>query len=446
MKKALCANVIESGYDAFDGIGCMNYFYFITYMNEKFDVSVFEKSLLHICNVFPKTKSTMGRGFFHDSWREIQNFTKKDLQIEYYSVEAFDKDGFEKNVILAIENQKEITLDIAKQYPFKVIIYSNMNLRLTALLFCFHHAFCDGRGACNLIKYIGEAYNSILFNKEPPPFKNYYDIALLTKKLYKTCGIKKNKKDPSDKEKNTKKVLPIFNAMYHQLEKNRKQRYRSLEKIVICKERFLQLKTFCEKNEFTINDFVMLVVLMVTQKYNRQLPESSKFIGCSITVDLRKYLDTEVNTIGNYAAFDIFLIDSNTIEKKDFAAFREALRKFKKKILGLDFFVLMNKLNVLPIGIVRPIIRKCMMTGIESRDKKSLSISNCGELTSWFSVFQGVMYDAIFIPSICFESLPQIGVSSYNDVMTLNIVKENDYNDCAVELRKQIELFIDGLV
>lgn len=92
------------------------------------------------------------------------------------------------------------------------------------------------------------------------------------------------------------------------------------------------------------------------------------------------------------------------------------------------------------------ILHKYMKTETKSRGEKSLSISNCGDLSTLFDAFKEVMYDALFIPIISAEALPQVGVSSYNGVLTLNIVKQNDYNGCAAELRKEMELIIKELL
>lgn len=443
----LLASYFESGFYAFDGVGSKNVFYFITFMNEKFDSRLFEESLFQVCLKFPKLRSKFVKGIVKDKWKVIEKFSKSDLQIEYYDVDGSDKKSFEDNVLLAFNKHKDLSIDILKNYPMKFIIYQNKSVGLSAVLTCFHHAFTDGRGGCDLLNYIGEVYNSLSKGKKVPPFQNYYNLDYLSKKLYNK--INGNDKVASKENKSPEDVLPIFNSMFDELYCKDKLNPRKLKIIEIDSEKYDKLKLWAKRQGLTINDFMILIVLLFAQKYNRKLPHKSEIIGCSFTADTRKFAIPEPHMIGNYSGYENFLISSEIIENRNFEVFKMELNDFKNsKSFGMDFVSIMKKFDIVPTFISRPITRKVMAVGIKDRikNKKAVSFSNCGDMTKTLDEYNDIMYKVIFVPNVSIDLMPQLGVSSYNNTLTISIAKEIDANGIVNRLSEEIEALIVELI
>ena len=445
---AINTNFAESGFYAFDGIGARNIFYYIIFFNKIINKSLFMESLFQICIRFPKLRSVFVKGLINDKWEPIHDFSRKDLAVAFYDVEADDSICFERKVLNLFEIQKNIEIDISKEYPMKLFFYVNKKKNKCAMIYGFHHSFTDANGGIQLIKCIFEAYYCLVNNKKIPSLKNYYSLEEFSKELYNKYQISPNNKSSNSIIK-PKNVPPIFNKMFKKNGKQDKVTLRSYNEVIIEAEKFKEIKSWSKKNGMTINDFIILVVLVLTQKYNKELPRSSDYIGTTFTVNTRKYIEQKPLMIGNFSGFENFIIDSDTIENKRYSVYCEEMKKFKSsKLLGLNFMLIMKSFDIIPKSISRPIVKKFMGKGTNDRIKNNrcISISNVGDLTGYLSDFKDIIDRICFISNIPDKIMPQLNIASYNDVMNINIVRENDYNGVTNEICKNVEQVIDEMI
>lgn len=447
-KNTLKTNFIESGYYAFDGVAARNIFYYLLFCNKIVDKSLFTESILQVCRMFPKLGSIFVKGVISDKWEPISDISKDNLPIKFYDVEANDNKSFEKEVFKLFESQNNIEMDISKECPMKLFFYINKKICKCAMLFGFHHAFTDGRGAIELIRYIFKTYYSLMNHKNMPSFVNYNSLENFSKKLNDKYGISK-KKDSSSKKITPNDVLPIFNEMFEKERETTGRNIRSYNEVVVYSEKFQKIKDWSKTNGLTINDFIVLIVLFLTQKYNKELANSSKYIGTSFTIDARKYIDKKPFMIGNFSGYENFLINSDVIEKKLFNVYSDEIKKFKSsKVLGLDFFLMMRFADHIPTFISRPLIKYIMQKGVDGdvKNRKAISISNVGDLTNSFGKISELIDRVIFISNIPNKLIPQLSVVSCNNVMTISLTKENDKNGVTNEICRKIEQIIDEII
>lgn len=447
MKKNIRASFIESGFDAFHNIVEKNIFYYIAHMNEKFDFSIFESALLCVFNNIPKLRSTMKLGFINDYWEVKDNFNKVDLPIISELVNANSKEEFREEVIRKFEENDKNNIDIHRELPLKIYRYYSKELNVTSLIFATHHAFCDGRGTAQIINYIGQCYFSILDERKSVFKNNFSDLSQIVINYNKKTLRKKYKKLKKEKNNKIKNIEPFLDKVWNNLEPKNINKIASLEIIVLKKGNYQILKKFCRENKLSINSVIMFFILVMTQKYNKLTNENNHKIGCSCAIDGRRHLSvTDIDTIANFSGFDIFVIDSDIIENKDYNKFKEEMEKFKHGLLGMEFFSIMKMMDKTPRKIIRILISLAMSKFCDEESTKGFSISNCGNLSEMLGRFNEICSSIYFIPTINRTGLPQFGVSSFDENLTITIAKENDNKMVTKELRKVFVQIINEIL
>ena len=436
IRKKLIANVIESGFMAIDGIGGRTTFYLAIAMSEQLNYQVFLDSLLCVCNQFDKLRGTLQKGIFHDYWHRKEQIGLDELPVveRYLSLEQ--NETIEEAFYRQLEQEKNIGIDVEKEMPVKCIHYTTNQVKESMFLFLFHHGLLDGRGAMELLNYIGQCYQDRIEGKIAEPFYNAYSI----RKIVQSFPLEeKNRKE----KKTQRKRVNAMGNFYQVMEEGKKLRenipVRSVARFTVSGKDFETLRAVCKERFCTINDLIMYAVLKTSYEIQEQHGKVFEFVGCSTAVDVRRYLPERKKFYGDCAINEIFLVDSEVLKTSDWNEYTRQLAEFKRKTLGRGFFEWMNRLEFVPASIMRFFLEKMMVLMSKETLQKGICISNCGNVENYMPAWSGIMKNAAFFPTINNEGFPQIGVSSYCGELSVTIIKEKDQTGCASQLCNLIE-------
>lgn len=443
VSKKIKANVLESGFHAFDGISARSTFYIFMNMSSAFEFDVFQESLMYVFNQVEKLNGHLVKGFLKDKWEERKILSREELPLESRELLIDSWEELEDEFFKILEQEEDIAIDLERESPLKIKRYFVKDGKQCMLLFAFQHGFTDGRGALQLINYIGECYQSRLRNIEYRKVENTYSIQEIIRSF-----PKEHKKSEWDKEqdRSAKKMQNLYRILEKELVRKEHVPKRNVERIVWEQEFFQKIQVICRHMDWTINDFIMLVILKATYELQKNADEEQSCVGCASAVDVRKYLKNQDFFVGDCAINENFIVKSEVFERLDYVEYTEQIKNFKKKILGKDFFSAIGKLEWMPSCIFRPLISSFIKAFSSDAMQKGISVSNCGNISNYLPFWAGIIENAVFTPTVNKFGLPQIGVSSYNHTLTITMIKENDRNGSTTALREILETEVSVLV
>lgn len=335
--------------------------------------------------------------------------------------ESYD---FEKaNDHLIITNDKRIFDDfiVLRTDEFsgtqvKFCLYADDNCKLVVIM---NHMICDAAGFKQYIYLISDVYsklskdiNYLIDNK----LDGTRSINIITDNIsnFTKMKILISRKIVSNKTGHLRFPLSYSN-----------DKKPFIEKYVIPKDRFIKIKEYCNKNNFTINDVFLAAYYRVM--FNRLKLKNNDKLNIAIMIDMRRHLkDKNINSLCNLASSVVTEIEY--CEKDDF--FKTACKvkndvdSKKNSYFGIKGFLEIElAFKLLSYKTIKKVLKKHFnnpvlgMTNIGVLDKSKLKFGNTE------------VEQAFMCGSIKYAPYFQLALSSFDDTMTLTVNLFGNKND-----------------
>lgn len=416
------ANHFDIGYDILGKDCGGSNFYFLSFMNDSFSLEIFKVALLNLHLNIIKLSSKIEKGILNDIWKHNPNFREADLQL--IEEEVKDSGNFKDDVYKAIGTSTKIHTQVQREYPLLVKIFKRSKDKKVAVLYSFNHCFCDGRGGLYIINLLGDIYLKLSENKEIPALDIKWDMNSLLDNLDNFDKYRKYYKIRNEQKKT---IGQMFKPILDNTSKKSINEIRATRRVQI--DDMEKVHSFCKHHKISINDYIILIQLLITNKYDELYNVGSKYIGVSFNIDLRRYMKSPYIFIGNFASFDFFIIERSIIHHLDIAKFRKKINICKSKNPGLGFVRAIKMTERIPSSLFRILVDRFMSNMNDGNLYRGLSSSNCGEISKFIGKFGKCIDDISFIPAYDKVNMPNFGASSYNGKLTINISQECDEVD-----------------
>ncbi|MBZ4646024.1 MAG: siderophore/surfactin biosynthesis protein [Clostridia bacterium] len=432
--KPIKATILESAYWEMDkDIGCQT-FYFITYVNENFNIEILKESLKCVVKDIPILSCKFTKGYWRDRWVPIENFNINQI-IRTIRV---DKKHFYDDAYSKFLQLKDKRLNLEKEPPLKVIVFYNEETEKKVIVFCTHHSFADPRGNSYLIGLIGSYYNALLHNKALKPKKIY---RTLPKLIFSYGVIKAIKTFLKTETPSMDSYKPLIKMDFDDSNNGSGE---SIERLIIRKEDLKKLKLYYKDYGFTINDIILYFTLKLTNKYNMNLKEPSSHACLSIGIDLRGYIKDDVLTITNYAGRDFFTVDLKDAD--DLPGFAKKLKAFREKQEGIGNVMSFVSISMFPIAIQKKIWKSAVGNSLKEWSLRTLVTTNVGKLDDFVKPFGDAVEDISIAMSFPYSGLPVISASGYKDTLTLYFTKFNDKNGLTQKVKNDFNELLNEIL
>lgn len=154
------------------------------------------------------------------------------------------------------------------------------------------------------------------------------------------------------------------------------------ESIRIEQESMLKLKAFAKRQGVTVNDIFMSSLALATLKWNTDRGDSPERLGFGYTANLRRWWGEPKGTLGN---FSVVLAHEETRDNLETPAAALACTKRKvdriKTFIGLDVFLILMQLKMMPYCLVSPL-------SVWLKKKLIAFLKNCHAMTNIGIVFE----------------------------------------------------------
>lgn len=415
-------NHFDIGYDILGKDCGGSNFYFLSFMNDSFSLEIFKLALLNLHLNIIKLSSKIETGILNDIWKYNPDFKELDLQL--IEEEVKDEKDFKDDVYEAIGKSTKIHTQPQREYPLLVKVFKSSKDKKVAVLYSFNHCCCDGRGALYLINLLGDIYLNLSENSDIPVLDIKWDMNDLLENL---SNFDKHSKYYKIRNKQKKTIGQMFKPIVNNTSKKSTNEIRSTRRVQI--DNIEKVQSFCKHHKISINDYIILIQLLITNKYNELYNIDSKYIGVSFNIDLRKYMKLHYILIGNFASFDFFIIKRSIIHNLDIKKFRDEINICKSKNPGLGFVRAIKITEIIPSSLFRILVDRFMNNMNEGNLYRGLSSSNCGDISKFIGKFGKCIEDISFIPAYDKVNMPNFGVSSYNGKLIINISQKCDEFD-----------------
>lgn len=413
--KAVSCDVIQKIFEKFNDHQLHCVIHFDGYIDENY----FRRAVDMSADVFPiiRSKFIEDSNFKFPYWKDCK-FTNLDM------VKTIQTSNIEKTI------EKLIVFKTKEKFGPQVIINIVRGRKSDSLCIIMNHMISDAAGFKEYLYMLGLIYSNL---------KNNPNYVLHIKKM----GSRSMKQifkcfNTLDKFKillTSAKISKYNNGFIFPLEGDENNPFIVTRKI--SRERFILIKNYAKKNNATINDALVAAYLRVLSK----MLEVS-YIPLPCPVDLRKYIpQRKADGICNLTSNMVCDI-GNDIGK----TYNETLLKVKKSMdfekknfsclkgpLMLDFIF-----DTFPYKKAKQIIVKLFKN-------PPIAMTNIGIISKDKLLFQGLnIKDAFITGSIKYKPYFQIGITTFNDEITLSINFCGTLND-KIKIEEFLYLFDDEL-
>ena len=344
----------------------------IASLEEPLRDDVIKKALQYLIQMIPILNSRPATNWFSGEWQFIAKENVDDLIVRFKTDTDETAEAQLKKVFVSPINASEnsmirlISIDGPSKHYFVIQV---------------HHLVVDGEGLKRICVRFAENYQELAkdINWKPPgmldPNRSWRQIAKyfglkhfgLILKAYiniihaMTASKIKNRVgykiagDADDSKSDDKSHAP--SPLY-------------FESIILEKELMLNLKAFTKQKDVTVNDVFMSSLSLATMTWNKERGDEREWLQFGYTANLRRWWGEPSGTFGN---FSVILIHEEDIKNLQDPSMALANTKSKvdrvKKTIGLDGFVIMMQLKLLPYFIVRRFFLRLKNTSIDFVNK-----------------------------------------------------------------------------
>ncbi|GFP75673.1 siderophore synthetase [Clostridium fungisolvens] len=300
----------------------------------------------------------------------------------------------------------------------KFCLYAGDNHRLAVIM---NHMICDAAGFKQYIYLLSDLYSKLSKAIEyvvDKKLNGTRSISIITDNISSFTKLKilTSKKIVSNRTGHLK-----F-SFSHNSDKNP-----FIKKYVISKDRFIKIKEYCHKNDFTINDVFLAAYYRVM--FSRLKLKQNDKLNIAIMIDMRRHLKNKnIDSLCNLASSVVTEIEY--CEKDDF--FKTACKvkndvDFKKnRYFGIKGFLEIElAFKFLSYKTIKKLLKKHFnnpvlgMTNIGVIDKNKLRFGNTE------------VEQAFMCGSIKYEPYFQLALSSFDDTIILTVNLFGNKNDQA---------------
>ncbi len=363
--------------------------------NNKINKETLKKSALLMLDIIPILGCAYVENKKDPYWKRVSNFDSEDL-------------------IVFVDNEEEFnnfTMSKTNEFVGPQIKICLLNSDKDSLAIIINHMICDGAGLKQCLYILSDLYSKLIEN---PKYLPNYRINI-------DRSVEKIKKEFNFIEKI--KIIKLFNK---RIENNNIYKFPMSKesknspfilKHKINQERFFKIKDYCKEHSVTINDIFLAAYYRVL--YSMLDINCEKPLTIPIMIDMRRHSKKEIiDSICNCTSSIVTKInhdlndDFNTTVKK----VNEFMILKKNKFMGIELFFKMSLISKIFSYEKLKIL-------IEKKFKNPLiCMSNTGVLDSEEFSFKGMSIDDVAIfGSIKYPPYFQLGLSSYNDTISLNV-------------------------
>jgi NRPS condensation-like uncharacterized protein len=420
----LKASVLDSSMRIMEDEEVCNTFYYLLSANENFDTDALKKSLQMLKQRLPIMNITLKKGFWRDRWECFSPDANDDIfEIDIGSACNCDSGSFYENAYEYFRKMENKSINIVKEKPFKVYILHDTEKKNRLIIFCFHHAFMDGRGALQVIKQIIYCYNNLNSTDSKNLCDNFRNDRELIKSVGRKTLIKELKRmKPPD-------VLKDAKPLVKKEENNEKLNNGKLSfKIfTIDSGEIAGIKKSFEYLHATITDVIIYCCFAMLDKLNEKNSELNKGLAVSTQVDLRRYLKNKNGlTVGNFFAPQSIVISAFDAKSKE-KVFSE-IKKAKNSLMGLPFYSMINVMSIFPIWLINKFVKKLLKV-INEQLYIGMSVSNLGKLDEYFKGWENLIDDFTVVTTNGICGIPTLVVSTYKGKTKFIFSRYNDDNN-----------------
>ncbi len=435
--KPIKATVLNSAYWNMDKDISNQTFYFITRVNERFNLEILKESLKQVVKDLPVLSRRLVDGFWRDKWVPIENFDSSQI-IKAVKVDNVDKVSFYDKAYSHFIEMKNKRLNLEKEQPLKIIVLYNEKVKEKLVVFCTHHSFADPRGNCHLIKLIAERYDDILNKRTIKPVKNFNTMP----KLILSYGFFKAFKEFINTPKISMDTYkPLMDMDYDANNTNCKE---SIDKLEIKGEELNKLKAKCKEFGLTIDGMIMFLSLILVRKYNETLQTPSSHACLSVGIDLRDHIKGDALKIANYAGRDYYPVELKDTE--DVYKFSRELKAFRDKQVGVGSVMQFVLPSIFPITMQKKIWRSSVGVALREWTLRTLVTTNIGRLDEFVKPFGDAVEGISAVVASAYCGLPLISVSGYKNELTLYITKFNDKKELVTKIKDDFNQIVNEII
>lgn len=298
----------------------------------------------------------------------------------------------------------------------KFCLYSDDNHMLAVIM---NHMICDAAGFKQYIYLLSNLYSKLAKDID----------YVLDKKLDGTRSINMITNNISTFTKmkilTSRKIVSNKTGHLKFLLSSNTDKKPFIGKYIISKDRFIKIKEFCNKNNFTINDVFLAAYYRVM--FNRLKLKPKDNLNIAIMIDMRRHLKSiDIDSLCNLASSVVTGIEY--CEKDDFFQTASKVKNDvdlkKNSYFGIKGFLEIDlAFKLLSYKTIKKLLKKHFnnpvlgMTNIGVIDKNKLKFGNIE------------LEQAFMCGSIKYAPYFQLALSSFDDTITLTVNLFGDRND-----------------
>lgn len=418
---------------------CNYTMYFPMIFDNKFDLSIYKKSVDHLLNQIPHLKRKCKDHFWRASWVPIKDFFIDQIFYieEIDGIEKETRKEFYSRAIEILYLMKDKVIDLEKEPPLKFKVIMTEDRRWTMVVLCVHHSVADGRGSMQIMSEIGDIYTSLVNNQKLPIIKNYRKIPyrFLKESLFKILIRTFTTKENVLAAENTIDLTDCSKDL------SKDENFISIE---ISKEKIMKLKAAYKEWSYTTNDIIVYLLLLICSDLvdGKDVNDSTVF-NVGIAIDNRKNIKKEISTITNYASMCPFYIRHNTLMDK--AKVKEELQNFKSTATGLSFSKEFMLMSLFPYAIQKKVFGGNIKNMIKGISCKGIQTTNVGELTKFVGNYNHTLKYAEFIGPAGKYGMPILSISLYEGDMRIYFRRTDDSNCLCNQLRDLLKMKLNDI-